>query len=451
MQIQFLGAAGTVTGSRFLVSEGESHVLIDCGLFQGVKQLRLRNWKPFPVAADKITAVILTHAHLDHSGYLPVLVNNGLKAPVYCTEPTRDLCEILLPDAGFIQEEDARYANRKGFSKHRPARPLYTEEEARRCCSVLTPVPFGEEIDLGDIHATLSPAGHILGAASVRLRTSDRSVLFSGDLGRDDDIVMQAPVRPAGADHVVIESTYGDRRHGARDAVEDLGNAIRPALERGGVVMIAAFAVGRTQAVLSALARMFDDGRLPRVPVHLNSPMAIDVTGLYQRHADQHRLGVEQCRAEFGIARRVHTPEESRELNTRGGPMIIVSASGMLTGGRILHHLKAFAPDPRNALVLPGYQAPGTRGGKLAAGTDTIKIHGQQVPVRAEVIALDGFSAHADADGLLAWLGALDPKPKSTFVVHGDLLASDALRARIGDELGIDACVPEQGETVELD
>lgn len=350
MQLRFLGATGTVTGSRYLISNGHTRVLVDCGLFQGVKQLRLRNWTPLPISINDLDAIVLTHAHLDHSGYLPVLTRSGFKGPVYCTTPTRDLCEVLLPDSGYLQEEDARYANRKGFSKHRPALPLYTEKDGRSACGVMRPVAFDQEIEIGDLGVLLRPAGHILGAASVRIRSKQTSVLISGDLGRGDDLVMRPPADPAPADNVLIESTYGDRHHREIDPVAALGEILSRTIERGGIVMIAAFAVGRAQAVLHSIAQLFESGAVRRVPVYLNSPMAINVTGLYERHAAEHRLTPERCRASFGVARLVRTPEESRALNAKSGPMIIVSASGMLTGGRILHHLKAFAPDPNNTL-----------------------------------------------------------------------------------------------------
>ena len=450
LKLTFLGAAGTVTGSRFLIESASARVLVDCGLFQGLKRLRKKNWRPPPVDPAKIDAVVLTHAHLDHSGYLPVLVRLGFAGPVYATESTRDLAGILLPDSGHIQEEDARYADRKQFSKHKPAKPLYTEAEGRAAASRIESVELGEDLRVGDLKLRLSRAGHILGAASVSVRRDDVSILFSGDLGRPDDLLMRPPTAPAAPDYVVMESTYGDREHRACDPVDALREVVAPVVDRGGVVLIPAFAVGRAQLMLYCLHQLFARGDVPRVPVYVNSPMATNVTRLYQRHSKDHRLSEAECAEVCATAEYVASVEESRRLNEKDGPMIIISASGMLTGGRILHHLKRFAPSPRNAIVLPGYQASGTRGDSLLRGAEELKIHGSYVPVRAEVHHLDVYSAHADQKGLLAWLGACTRAPRGVFLVHGEPAAADTLRRRIDESLGFPVDVAEDGQSVEL-
>jgi metallo-beta-lactamase family protein len=450
-ELVFLGATGTVTGSKFLLRSSAGSVLVDCGLFQGLKQLRLRNWAPPPVAPASVQAVVLTHAHLDHSGYLPRFVRQGFAGPVHCSAGTRDLCGILLPDSGHLQEEEAFYANKRGFSRHKPALPLYTEDEARESLKRLAPMAFGRETALaGGLRLTLHPAGHILGASIAVLQAGGVRIVFSGDLGRSNDPVMRPPSRIGEADYLVVESTYGNRRHPEEDTEAVLAGHLGRALERGGAVIMPAFAVGRAQTLLYHLSRLLARGAIPRVPVFLNSPMAIDATRLYHEHMNEHRLTDEQCEAARSVARMVHTADESRALNERRGPMIIVSASGMATGGRVLHHLKAFAPDPRNLIVLPGFQAAGTRGASLAGGATEIKIHGAYVPVRAEVVKMDSMSAHADYPEILDWLRGFKRPPKRTFVTHGEPAAADELRRRIEESLGWQVHVPEYGEKAKL-
>lgn len=446
-QLTFLGAAGTVTGSRYLL-EAESHrILIDCGLFQGPKRLRERNWQPLPLVAKTLDAVVLTHAHLDHTGFLPVLVRNGYRGPVFCTRPTRQLLEILLPDSARLQEEEAQFANRHRYSRHSPALPLYTEEDARRALTRLRVLEWSSsEVIAPGITARCYPAGHILGAASVLVTSAAGRVLFSGDLGRPDDLLMRAPAPPPPADWVVIESTYGDRTHTAIDPESELLAAIRPALQRGGVVVVPAFAVGRAQLLLHLLARLKARGAIPDVPIMLNSPMATDVRRVYHEYATEHRLSREECDAMCSVAHIVNSVEESKQLNRHGGPMIVVAGSGMATGGRVVHHLKAFAPDPRSLILLTGFQAPGTRGAVLAGGTDAVRIHGEWVPVRAEVVQLRSTSSHADQPQLLAWLRAGSTTPERIFVTHGEPAAADALRQCLQRELAVEVTVPGHGE-----
>ncbi|HKQ28988.1 MAG TPA: MBL fold metallo-hydrolase, partial [Burkholderiales bacterium] len=384
-ELTFLGATGTVTGSKYLLRSGDASVLVDCGLFQGLKALRLRNWAPPPVKPKDVNAVVLTHAHLDHSGYLPRFIRDGFGGPVHSSLGTRDVCAILLPDSGHLQEEEARYANKRSFSKHKPALPLYTEDEARLSLKRFSPITFDKEaVVAGKFGLTLKPAGHILGASIATLQSEGIKVVFSGDLGRMRDPVMHSPSRIEEADYLVVESTYGNRRHDEADPEEALGSLLNRALARRGVVIMPAFAVGRAQTLLYLISRLKARRAIPDVPVYLNSPMAINATRLYHEYMAEHRLSREECEAAHTVAQMVNTADDSRALNRRGGPMIIVSASGMATGGRVVHHLKAFAPDARNMIVLPGFQAAGTRGASLAAGATEIKIHGDYVPVRAE-------------------------------------------------------------------
>lgn len=447
VNITFLGGADTVTGSKYLVRHGEQQVLVDCGLFQGYKQLRLRNWNPPPFKDSEIDAVLLTHAHLDHSGYLPLLCRQGFKGRVHATAGTRDLCAILLPDSGHIQEEDAAFANRHGFSKHSPAQPLYTQLDALNC---------QRQIQGEALHKTFSPlpgwratffsAGHILGAASVLLEVAGRRILFSGDLGRSNDLMMNPPDAPPPADTVLIESTYGDRTHPEEDILGELADALQRVSARGGVAVVPVFAVGRAQALLHAIAQLKAQGKTPHaLPIFLDSPMAVHTTALYERHPHAHRLDASQLDALNRVATMVETPEASKALGKRHGPMVILSASGMATGGRVLHHLAMHLPNHRNMVILTGFQAPGTRGATLASGGAFLRIHGQDIPVKAEVVSLSSASAHADRTQLLGWLQSMKQAPDQVYIVHGERGASDALRQDIEHQLKWRALVPEHG------
>ncbi len=450
--LTFLGANHTVTGSRTLVEACGARVLVDCGLFQGYKPLRLRNWAAFPVDPSSIDAVVLTHAHLDHSGYLPRLVREGFDGPIWCTPGTADLCRILLPDSARLLEEEALYANRRGTSRHSPAIPLYTSDEANRCLRRMQTVPCDVPFEPAPaLQATFTPVGHILGAAAATFTLDDgQRVSFSGDVGRPLDPVMRAPAPLPATDWLVVESTYGDRCHPAQSLQDELQAALARVLGRGGVAIIPAFAVGRAQLLLYLVARLQADGRLPTVPMYLNSPMATDVTALYARHRGGHRLDDDGLRLLARTTRIVNSAEESKALNRRHGPMVIVAGSGMVTGGRVLHHLRAFAGDPRNMILLSGFQAGGTRGASLARGDTSVRIYGEDIPVRAQVVQLSAASAHADADELLDWLRAAPKPPRRVFIVHGEPDAADALRLRVRRELGWDAHVPEYRERVEL-
>ena len=452
MRIQFLGATDTVTGSKYLVEHAGRRLLVDCGLFQGYKQLRLRNWEPLPLPALDIDAVVLTHAHIDHSGYLPLLARQGFRGKVYCSPATFDLCRILLPDSGHLQEEEAEYASRKRFSRHEKPLPLYTRNDAERCLRLFQPVGMGKRFEpVPGVGAMLSPSGHMAGSSFVQLDNGARSLLFSGDLGRPNDLVLRPPARMAGADYLVVESTYGDRLHPDADPMPKLADVICRTAQRGGVVVIPAFAVGRAQSLLHCIHQLKARRLIPDLPVYLNSPMAAEATEVYLKHRGELRLTADECAGLAGAARVVASAEESERLNSRRGPMVIIAASGMATGGRVVHHLKAFAPHPQNTVLLAGYQAGGTRGAALAAGAGSIRIHGQDIPVRAEVAQMDDMSAHADAQEIVDWLRHFDSPPRRTFITHGEPAAADALRQRIERQLRWDCRVPSYTESFELD
>jgi metallo-beta-lactamase family protein len=451
MKLTFLGATGTVTGSKYCLRYGDHSVLVDCGLFQGYKQLRLRNWAPLPIPAATLSSVILTHAHIDHSGYLPLLVKQGFRGPIYCTPATHALCDLLLRDSAHLQEEEAAYANRHGFSKHSPALPLYTHEDAEAALRHFRPVEFDRDFTPAPgVVARLIPAGHILGSAMVSM-TAGRTILFSGDLGRPNDRIMRPPASVEHADYLVLESTYGDRRHPDKDPLDTLGRIITRTTARGGVVIVPSFAVGRAQSLLYHLHLLKASGALSTaLRVYLDSPLAVNVTDLYVRHCEDHRLTVEQCHALGNVAHFVNTADESRSLDTSPWPMVIVAGSGMATGGRVLHHLKRFAPDSRNTILLVGFQAGGTRGAALLAGAHEIKIHGAYVSVRAEVAAIENLSAHADFVEMLEWLKHFGQAPARVFLTHGEPAAADSLRKHLAEALGWRAEVPDYLESVEL-
>ena len=449
VSITFLGGTGTVTGSKYLVRHNGHCLLLDCGLFQGYKQLRLRNRDPLPVLPNHIGAVLLTHAHLDHSGYLPLLAKEGFHGKVWATPATRDLVQILLPDSGHIQEEDANFANRKGFSKHAPALPLYTEDDAMRCLKLLHTVPMGQAFEpLRGWTARFTGAGHILGAASLLLEVGGRRILFSGDLGRPDDLLMKPPEHAPAADVVVCESTYGDREHPEEDVLAELAPALQRVAARGGTAVVPVFAVGRAQALLHAISQLKARGDLPHsLPIFLDSPMAVNTTGLFSRHLGEHRLSAAQCRDMEHVAKMVTSVEQSKAIAHQHGPKVILSASGMATGGRVLHHLALHLGNHRNMVLLTGYQSPGTRGATMSNGSPSVRIHGQDIAIRAEVVQLASASAHADSSQLMDWLRTMPKPPRRVFVTHGDMPASDALRHRIETELRWQALVPEHGST----
>lgn len=456
ISLQFLGAAGTVTGSKFLVETPGARVLVECGLFQGLKNLRLRNWTHLPVAPSSIDAVVITHAHLDHSGYLPLLVHNGFRGDVVCTSATSALCGIVLPDSARLQEEEARFANREGYSKHVPARPLYTEDDARRALTRFRTVESGDRHEIAPgVVATFRRAGHILGSGILSLSIGERTLVFSGDLGRESHPILRPPEPPDPADVIVVESTYGDRSHSDPGWVERFADAISDTVARGGSIVIPAFAVDRTEEVLFLLRRLMQDGAIPRMTVYVDSPMALKALDVYRRAIERRSDEIrEEIRTpdifEAGHLVRARTVDESKAINRVKEPSIIVSASGMATGGRVLHHLARLLPDPRNTVILPGFQAIGTRGRSLADGARAVKLLGRVVPVRASVLTVNAFSAHADAQETLAWLAKGPTPPAHTYVVHGEPDASDMLAKQINARSGWRARVPSYMETVEI-
>jgi metallo-beta-lactamase family protein len=445
--LTFLGAAGTVTGSRYLLEAGDERMMIDCGLFQGQKELRLQNWAALPVDPRSIQWLVLTHAHLDHTGYIPRLVKQGFRGPIVASPATADLTKLLLLDSAYLQEEDAAYANKMGFSKHTPALPLYTHEDALQSIELFHVVDETKPLRLSS-HFTLRflRAGHILGARIIDVTVSDsgqtQRVVFSGDVGRPHQLVIREPESPESADHLLLESTYGDRSHPMDDFRERLTSVIKATEARGGSLIVPAFAVGRTQELLYLLRELIEANRLPSLPIHVDSPMAIDVTDLYRRHHEDHNLQMESLEAQ-GVKPfsppGVHfdrSLEESKALNDSRFPMIIISASGMATGGRVLHHLARCLPDPRNTVLLVGFQAPGTRGHSLQSGAPFVKMHGVMVPVRARIESMEHLSAHADAGEIMQWLAKFRKPPANTFLVHGEPHAAEALRQKITAELG---------------
>lgn len=451
-RLQFLGAASTVTGSKYLLHYQDRKILIDCGLFQGLKDLRLKNWEAFPVDPRTIDAIVLTHAHIDHSGYIPRLIKEGFRGKVYCTRATLELCRILLPDTGYLQEEEAEYLNRRRLSKHQPALPLFGQKDAEESLRAFVPHDFDKEFELAPgLSVTFIYAGHILGAAQAIVRAGDRVIGFSGDLGRLQNPIFYPPAPPPPLDYLVVESTYGDRRHEDAQPMEELAKIVNQAHQDGGVVMIPAFTVGRAQEIMYFLAQLKKSKRIPDLPMYLNSPMATNVTSVFSKFRALHRLSERECDETCGVVHYVKNVEESKELNLKKGPMVIISASGMLTGGRILHHIKTFGADPKNFIVLSGFQALGTRGRKIQDGGTEIKIFGELSPIGAQVRTLQNLSAHADYTEILTWIRDSQLQPKKVFVTHGEPSAAEAMKEKLRTELGLDAVVPVQDQEFLLD
>ena len=459
-KITFLGAAGCVTGSKYLVEAGGKRLLVDCGLFQGNKELRLRNWDRLPEDPATFDWALLTHAHLDHTGYLPRLLRDGFRGPIFANAATRELCAILLPDSAHLQEEDAQHAAEHGYSKHSPPLPLYTQEEVEPVLKSFQDISRSEPFVISP-QFSLRPrdAGHILGSSSLELTITENGksvvVLFSGDIGRYDQPILKDPEPPSRADYLLCESTYGDRDHPGGSPQDALAEVINRVSKRGGVIVIPAFAVGRTQLLMYVLRQLEDAQRIPHLPVYIDSPMAINVTSLYMSHHEDH--DPEFTREEAGgdplNAHTVHMTravEESRQINNVTTPCIILSASGMATGGRVLHHLARRLPDSRNAVLLAGFQAEGTRGRALLEGAKTVRIHGEDIPVRAEVIELAQFSAHAGRSEILRWLGGMPAPPRLTFIVHGEPAAASALQGAIESKFGWRVTLPAYLQSFDL-
>lgn len=460
VKVKFLGGAGTVTGSRYLLEINHLKVLVDCGLFQGLKDYRVRNWEAFPISPSEINMVILTHAHIDHSGYLPKLVKEGFKGPIYGTEATLELIKILLLDSAKLQEEEAAYAQKKGYSKHEKPLPLYTIEDAERVFPLLKGADFEEEqSEYPEFNFTFYNAGHILGAAIVKLKVNGaqqvKKIVFSGDLGRYHDPILNPPARLPFADILFLESTYGDRVSKIKNPEIELGRAIREAYRRGGVALIPAFAVGRTQMMLYYLHRLQQKGKIPDIPIYVDSPMAIDVTKLYKAFGECHRLQplFEEDHCNPFKHKNLHyyqSQEASISLNAVRGDAIIISASGMATGGRIMHHLYNRLPNEQDSVIFVGYQAEGTRGRKLIDGDTSVRMYGLDIPVKAHISYIEGLSAHADQEELIDWVEGFTSKPKVTFLVHGEDEARIGLQRKLKEELDWDATIPEYLESFEL-
>jgi metallo-beta-lactamase family protein len=452
LSLMSLGGAGTVTGSKHLLEHDNGRLLVDCGLFQGPRELRELNWQRFPRDPSSIDAVVLTHAHLDHCGYLPRLVREGFAGPIFATPATIDVARLVLLDSAHLQEKDAEFANRHGFSRHRPALPLYRVEDAEAALRQFRPVPFHEARDIGkSLNLVFRRAGHILGAATAELQVQGKSFVFSGDLGRYGDPIMLDPEAVQHGDYLIVESTYGDRIHPTIDPGAMLKEVIDRTVRRGGTVVIPAFAIGRTQSLLYHLWALKQLGELKLVPIYVDSPMATDATELMSAHMADHRLDPSVCRDAFAMATYVRNTDASKALSRNRMPKVIISASGMATGGRVLHHIKAFAGDPRNTIMFAGFQTEGTHGRAIVDGVREVKIHGQWVEIRAKIADLTMFSAHADSNELMQWLGAFASRPQRTFVIHGDPASSAALRDRVESSLGWSCSIPRMGERFDLE
>lgn len=455
--LTFLGAAGTVTGAKFLLQTDGARVLLECGMFQGLRELRERNWQPLPFAARSLQAILLSHAHIDHSGYLPRVVRDGFEGPIFCSSGTADLLTVMLPDAAHLQEEEAEFRNRKGKTKHRPALPLFTGEDAQRALRQLRPVAFDTKFAAArDVDAVFRLSGHILGASIVEVTAHGRRLVYSGDLGRYDVPVMRDPVVVPGADTLMVESTYGNRVHPPDDGTPVIEAAVKRATDRRGWLLIPAFAIGRTQDLLYILRELEEAGRIPRLPVYLDSPMAIEATKMYAAHPEEHDSALTKVTAaggkpftpaRFAVTR---TAEESKRLNGLDGPLIVIAGSGMATGGRILHHLHHRIGDERTTVLFVGYQAAGTRGRLLRDGARTLRIFGEEVPVRATITATDALSAHADQAELLRWLRAFTTPPRMTYCVHGEPQAAVALKNAIEEQLRWPCEVARDAERVSV-
>lgn len=451
MDLSFLGATETVTGSKYLLSFNSHKILVDCGLYQGYKELRLRNWEKFPINPSQIDTVLLTHAHIDHTGYLPLLVKNGFKGKIYCSAGTKDLCAILLPDSGHLQEEEAKFANKYGYSKHKPALPLYTLEEANLTLNYFHSIPYDTLITLFEgFQFQFIRSGHIIGSSFIKIKHNDITLLFTGDLGRPHDSVMRPPSIIQTTDYLVIESTYGNRLHEKEHPKELFKNIINKTIHKGGSVIIPAFAVGRAQIILFYLSLLKKEKAIPNIPIYLDSPMAINATDILCKHKEDHQLSDKDCTEICDVAKYIQSVQESKEIDANPTPKIIISASGMATGGRVLHHIKNYAIDYKNTILFTGYQAGGTRGALMTQGAKEIKLLGQIIPIRANIEVLGNSSAHADYEEILEWLRHFNYPPQKTFITHGEPLAANALKNKIEENLGWNCEVPHLFQRVSL-
>ncbi|MCF8367539.1 MAG: MBL fold metallo-hydrolase [Bacteroidales bacterium] len=449
--IQFLGAAGTVTGSKYLLSYQGYNLLIDCGLFQGLKHLRELNWKELPFPASEINAVLLTHGHLDHVGFLPRLVHQGFKGSIHCTSPTEDLVEIILSDSAKIQEEDAEHANRSGFSRHKPALPLYTLKDVEKTLPLLKPEPIDQHIILtDDIRFIFRRNAHIPGASFIEIELGDETLVFSGDLGRPNDPMLLPPEKPERADYLIVESTYGDRLHPNESTEDVLLKIIHQSLQNHGPLIVPSFTVDRAQDFMYVIWKLKQENKIPDIPVYLDSPMGVDVSKLFLKYPDWLQLSSDVFTEVFKSTRMVHSVEETRQLARNKHPRIIIAGSGMMNGGRILHYLEAHLENPNATIIIPGYQAQGTRGRMISEGVNEVKMHGHYFKVKANIAHIHTMSSHADQGEILDWMAGIKNKPKKVFIVHGEPHASQALRVKINHQFGWDSYAPQLLEKINL-
>ena len=452
MKITFLGAAEEVTGSKYLIEHEDTKILVDCGLFQGNSELSKRNWDKFPIEPSSIDAVVLTHAHIDHSGYIPLLVKNGFKNKIYCSKGTFELCSILLVDSGILQEEDANHANKYGYSSHRPALPLYTEIDAEHSLKYFQVIDYDTVLAIGkSLKVTLIRSSHILGSSFITISDGKQKITFSGDLGCPNQLIMKSPTHLKKTDFLVIESTYGNKLHEKGDPINAIGEVVNKTVAKGGVLIIPAFAVGRTQTILYCLYQLKQKKIIPDIPIFLDSPMAINVTNLLCKFKDELKLSSELCTDICNIATYTRTIEESKQIDQVKGSSIIIAASGMATGGRVLHHFRHFISDSKNTILFVGFQAKGTNGRALVDGAKEIKIHGEMYPVNAEIKTIEMLSAHADYNEILEWIGYFESGPKKVFITHGEIEAAQSLKKKIEERFGCSVVIPKYLESFELD
>ena len=451
MKVKFIGGAGTVTGSKTLIESNGIRILIDCGLFQGLKPLRELNWDPLPVLPSTIDFVLLTHGHLDHCGWLPRLVNQGFKGKIYCTSPTKDITKLILLDSAKIQEEEASKANEGKYSKHEVAEPLYTVEQAEKVFPLFRVIKIQEPIALdAEIEAIFTNAGHILGACSIALTLENKTLVFSGDIGRDDDVLMYPPTKPKKANYVFLESTYGNRIHPKTDTKLELEMYINNTVNKGGTIIIPSFAVERAQTIMYLLWQLREEDRIPNIPYIIDTPMGINALNIFSNNPKWHKLSLEECAEMSKMFSLVSDYQETMELILDERPKVVIAASGMVTGGRVLSYLEHYIGLPETTLIIVGYQAEGTRGRKLLEGAKEIKIHGQYYPVKAKILEIQGLSAHGDQKDLLNWLSELENKPTRVFLVHGENEPLDELRIKVQEKYGFDCKVPLMGQEFEL-
>lgn len=451
MKVKFIGGAGTVTGSKTLIESNGIRILIDCGLFQGIKPLRELNWEPLPILPSTIDFVLLTHGHLDHCGWLPRLVNQGFEGKIYCTSPTKDIAKLILLDSAKIQEEEAYKANKENYTKHEIAEPLYTVEEAEMVFPHFRVIKENETVNLdAEISAVFTNAGHILGACSIALTLEGKILVFSGDIGRDDDVLMFPPIKPKKADYIFLESTYGNRIHPDEDAKLLLETYINNAYEKGGTVIIPSFAVERAQTIMYLLWQLKEEGKLPKIPFIIDTPMGISVLDIFENNKSWHKLSNEDCVAMCKMFSMISDYQETINTIFSKQPKVVIAASGMVTGGRVLSYLEKYIVLPQTTIIIVGYQAEGTRGRKLLEGAKEIKIHGNYYNVHANIVEIEGLSAHGDQNDLLNWLSELESKPKKVFLVHGENQPADELRIKINEKYKYNCSIPLMGQEFEL-